>query len=945
MQTFQKTLMHRSICMELKTISINEAIKRISNIVNYNSEIIEPYKNIYGNYTYLCSNYPDIMDGIGKKLLKSRTLDGTFETKQNKSLKEYSLYSIAKYKYELKIFNEQYVDLHEAIRIMGYTKKLYSGSFLKRFQSLYEKNLLDLIALTHEINNKQKYFVDREQLTTFLETHINFIDAAKSLNVELVTLRQYWLPKYSKEQILFNQTEPQLCYLKKKDWEIFIREKHKTNMFTATHFCKVLDLSPDSLKKVLKEYKITGEKFNFNIESSTYYSEDNLTKLKELQKRLLMEYESSYYSIQEVLELLGIAATTFYNHYRNKIKVVSAPPIIFVSYGRLKLRNTRSTNLYLKSDIDLLKTEKDYQRTYESILYQLQDTPLNIYNKLIEFASIKFESTSIETSKYWFTYVRKKLQSTKASDNTVRKDIYMLFKSTELLTQITKQKEIFNFTTNELLLSIFNKVITKEVRTEMYKFLNSVYDSRVRNQLNIKYENKYPNPYKSNSKVEKEIYTVDEYLKLFDYINDLNLHLDNAINEALIQINDQNQVSNNYDSIWLYTILHLNNTWRHYDVTLLPRISLENTRLSSFEPLEALNWLKTNRLNNAEMTLLVNRCKAIPFVHSKTKKRRYFFCSTDLKEAFTHALVICELRTQILMPLSKVIIELDNPKRIVKTTKMNSFLSNFQSDIMFKSKKMNRTVISMIYSIIKKQTNRNPLEITKYIRSHSSVETTNIYIDIPQEQMDFLTQQLFDLGNFGFIYDTLSQILLGPQEDREGRTEAALSVKNLLGDVYQIENLIGYLYHVANDRNSILDLLNKQTHSDNLDLMNNLKLGQHPAKEEGYQCMFTICQIPQASCSKCPFVVFNFYNLTQISTELTRFLESYEEQFNSTLYEGEKIRLSNILYSYLLIVKQAIDKFGEENLSMFFDGGIPALKSNLSKLPSTKNLVTIPMIK
>ena len=47
--------------------------------------------------------------------------------------------------------------------------------------------------------------------------------------------------------------------------------------------------------------------------------------------------------------------------------------------------------------------------------------------------------------------------------------------------------------------------------------------------------------------------------------------------------------------------------------------------------------------------------------------------------------------------------------------------------------------------------------------------------------MDFITNQIFDLGHFGYAYDALSELILQePIDNREERTQTSLALKEVL---------------------------------------------------------------------------------------------------------------------------------------------------------------------
>ncbi|MGM0835879.1 MAG: hypothetical protein ACQEV7_06955 [Bacillota bacterium] len=921
----------------------------VSYYINQNTYThIENYKDIFGYYESLKENYKVVMNNIGRKLSTTLINNNLITYKISGNKKLLSLYSIARYQLHKELLSQYFIEIKDALKLMGYTSNLTTFSHIHRFKYLHQNNYLQLIILDHPID-KQKYFINRDELKMFLEENINLVQAAEIFKIDINTLRQYWLNKYKKPIIVFHQSDPLFCYVNKKEWNKFSKEKFKEGVLSRSNSANFLGITIDNFNKVVSEYKLKPEKFNSNIESASYFKQVDLERLKAKQESMLKEIIEKYYTSQQAIKILGISESTFSNKiYTSRIKTKLPPPLVCTSSENINLRRSGKFKLYDIEDIYKIKLELDAKRMYEDVLYKLNDTPINIFKKIIEVTQTSFPLIAAETKHYWFNYVNNKLTKSKASDTTSRKEIQLLLSTTQLLTKVTQQKELFQFTSKEITFSIFNSEVSIMVKQEIYKFLNKLAESKSNIIISYKFSS-LPNPYKLKKelKSEKNIYTINEYISLIDFINNLSLHKKNAIEDVYQQLEKQKSIKNNksrqYDSVWLYVLLHLNNAWRHSDVTLFPRISLKDTRLNSMDPLAAIKWLITNNLNSKEIESIVNQAKAFTLIHSKTKKKRYFFCSDELKSTFAHASVICELRTNLTKPLSNTIIDLDNRKRTLKERQEKYFFNNFHTGFVFKSKQMNRTVISYIYSVIKKITNRNPLEITKFIRSHSNEETTNYYIDIPQNQMDFITKQLFDLGHFGYAYDTLTQLLTGEiPEDRSKRTNTALLMRETFGEVYQIESTANYLNRISQDKEFVKKYLMNLDHTQRENLTISIKLGQTPSKKDGYQCILRKCHYPERDCGKCHFSVPSFYCLSEISTELDAFLDLYQKRFAETSKKGEKIFLANKLYSYLYLIKQAISKYGAESVSFFFPGGLSALKKRLSDVESTKHLITVP---
>lgn len=714
-----------------------------------------------------------------------------------------------------------------------------------------------------------------------------------------------------------------------------------TSYVVKEQVAKKLGITADNVEKVAKEYNI--EKIKETGSVYTYFKKEDVLFLIDKQNELWEQVRNDYLTTEETIKILSIAHKTLgQKGFKEHIHSIFVPPLLCIIRDGLHFRQGR-TLIYLKKDVLSFNEKRNREKNIENIIHQSEAPIYDVLLTALQEADIDFNDNGKETEQYWFTYVKRKSSKSNASRATTKKEIRMLFNTTILLTEMTNLKEIFTYTERELNLAIFNSNVNKTVQTEMYKFLRQVSETREIAGVSTSYNfKKLNNVYKKPNRVqnEKTIYSIEEYISLIDYTKDIVQHKKRAIEDIQLQIKKEKH--SHRDSSWLYVLLHLNNAWRHYDVASFPRINLQQTQIGKMETLDALEWIEKNSLSEQDIITIINQVRAMSFVHSKTKKKRHFFCSQELMAAFAHAAVLCELRCQISQPLSHTLIDFNNRTKTFKEVLKKAFFEGYDNNFIFKSKQMNRTLISYVYSVIKKTTNRNPLEITKFIRSHSNEETTNIYIDIPQEQLDFITNQIFDLGHFGYAYDALSELILQePIDNREERTQTSLALKEVFGNVYHIEQVARYLNRLSEEQQIVYKVIQGLSLEERKEIYNSIKLGQQPAKKEYFQCIYQTCKFPNRDCEKCQFAVPNFYALSQLEEEFKMNFNEFKEKFDSTTKQGEKIRLSNLLYNYLYLIESAVKKFGKDEVSSFFKNGLEEFKKDLHSIPNLKEYVTI----
>lgn len=925
--------------MILTKISLEDALVKVNSELLYKKSL---YEGDYKTISAIKKNHPELLQFFGENFFYKKGEEEIITTKKDNGKTLFSLSSIYKYNYYYSLFKEHYFTLPEAMISLNYKKKCNSPySHIKRFIYMKENGFMDVILLDHKLDFNE-YYVSKEEVKRFKDDYISYAEAANEAGISIATIK-YWMKDFKKPIVSLHLKDVNFYYILRTDWLNFYIERRKSNYLSMESASQELQITPRNLIKAATEYNITY--IQKRQLSGKYFKKSDIEFLKKTQEELLKNTIDNFYTSKQVRKKLNIGLSTLSNsRYKEKLNSFIVPPLISITIRDNSLSSKEK--IFLKKDVDTFIKEKDKIIGINNILSTIDTNPFNVVMTSLKESNLSFSEKAKLTENYWKNHLKKKAGSTKASSNSRQKEIRVNFNTSKLLINLTSSKEIFMFSTKELIMAIFNSNTPISVKTEAYKFLRKVAKSRKNHLEEVCFDiDSIPNVYlnKSNKKYDKSIYSINQFIALIDYVKFVEKHKPKAIESIQLSINKQSHYS--YDSSWLYVLLHLNNAWRHTDVTMFPRINLERTNLGNLDSEEALNWLKQNQLNIKEINEIVNQVSAIKLTHSKTKKRRYFFCSNELKSAFAHSVALCELRCRILTPFADSIINFNNRGRIFKNIYKKRFFAEFDVDFNFKSKQMNRTLISYIYSVITKMTNRNPLEVTKYIRSHTSIETTNIYIDIPQEQLDFITNQLFNLGHFGYAYDALSDLLLDNSiSDREEKTKYSLMIKKVFGDVHQIEHLANYLKRLLEDQNSVKKVLKGYSNKEIHQLSNLIKLGQQPAKKEGFQCIYNNCPYPSRDCQKCPFAISHFYALSQLSEDFDTILNEFKNKFPNTQKQGEKVRLANNLYSYLHLISLAKKQFGEDAISSFFNQGLDEIKKELATMPSQKHLVTIPYL-
>jgi hypothetical protein len=751
----------------------------------------------------------------------------------------------------------------------------------------------------------------------FLKTHVIISKKSFEDYISVITNQQHLIEKIRiKNEKKVKKVKKEIK-LSEKDK---LREKLKMNYFTFKETKELLNLSKEILNRLMQEEGIPPTLLGNN----KYYEKEIIMSLVKKQKMLYEKF------IKEYIYLKDVWALKISTHVAMNFSQINIPTII----RKEKFKNMKI--VYPLIEVDEYLAKKNRLELQKKFLNESPE-PFSAFSKLIKEFKVEFTENSQITKKYWISYVQQTLNKTKGNKQSVNKRIVRFVNITQLLVDITKTKELFSNSSNELNLLIFNENIYQGYRIDLFTFLNSINNLLPYSIIDISKINN-PNEEKRAKETSnaKDVYTPTEFIDLLNYVIKVDFHKLRAIKDIYNLINKRN-IYKKYDSTWLYILLHMNNGWRSSDFTSkIPRIEIPSyiKELKDFEEL---------KLNLEDAKNIVNQLisKLQSTIHSKNQKSAHFFCSDEILYPLANAIILCELRTRLINPTSSFLIDFMNERNDMNKGANDYFFNNFDDGFKFGSLKMNRTFIGLMTDVIKKKTNRNPLEITKFIRNHSDMDTTNTYINIPQEHLDFITRQLFDTGYFGYTYDLFSTLLNNNKLEHIQKNEQNTLIKNIFGDIYKIENLASYLNLIEKGQHDVSAYLNELSIEELQEKLNLLNLGQLPAKEAYYQCIFGSCIFLERECNKCPFAVPHLYVLTTLGERMVKRVYEYQEIINNCDFPGEKTWIANLLIKDLLLLKEAKQKFGEDILSVFLNIDYEELKALLNNLTDPYNFMTI----
>ncbi|MFD1036926.1 hypothetical protein ACFQ3N_00590 [Virgibacillus byunsanensis] len=859
---------------------------------------------------------------LGKKMIDNLVDEGHLEVFRNQKgylsiekdkLQEYL--SLEKY------ILENYISYKEVLIRFGYSSNSTEYRSIKRcIAKLKEYGLVETIIFKREEYCKQDHidwFLSQFVLTkTAAEilgvTNNTLWKIIRDKNVEFVDLGP---KKYVNREQLITARKP-VTVVKAKH-NASSKKVSLEGFYNTKEVMEILGCSKRLWGNIRKEEAVT----TIRQGGINYYSKKDIEKLKHLQQK----YQDNYYNQTEIQKKFQL------EYYRIiQIKRIPTPALARPLFKR-------SEFLYSQKDVH----EKIKQINTEKQFYTIEhSSPVDTFNYKINILNISFSQNSIHTKKYWLQYIYGVLNSRRCSEASMQKIIHTLVKCTGHMAELTKNKEIYSVTSNDINL-LFNRIPLTDQKY-LYFFLKELNERfKAENIRSFKFS-RIINPFevKPDTLYEKTVYTFKEYKELYGFVNDVQYHKSLAIKDVRKYIKGENSIY--YASSWLYVLIHLNNAWRHGDVIEFPRIDLTDTSIKSLE------WLEENDLTFEDAKKVINQVIRTDLKISKTQASNHFFCSDDLTIAVATASVICEFRARSTGLDNTKLIYLGNKNNqfYPRTTAYKAFFNDFKQSFKFESRKMNRSIITYLYILLSKHRKGGAaLELAQRLRGHKDFETTNLYIQIPQEELDFITHQLFSRGYFGYIPNLFADILFEEEISRDFRTDQITSIKERFGSIYKIEATSGFLNAIQSERQSIVDIIRSMSIQEASEYMHKIFTEQLPSKEENFQCLVSeqgcIMKGKGISCMNCPLSIPNFYALSTVTNSIQTRMKEFQKSVRENTLQAERTRKANLLYMELNLLAEAIETFGHDEVYKFFDGERGQFIELMNQIESLQEVVTI----
>lgn len=667
------------------------------------------------------------------------------------------------------------------------------------------------------------------------------------------------------------------------------------------------------------------------------FNKEQVHELHSEQAKLIEKYNNNYYTAKQIQAKYSDAFAQYIKGSENKVRIKVTkvdPPLLLISYFGVQM------NLYEKNEIDELW--KDYKLYLDLNSMSIEDPFADFVYKVEQVLNIKFTKSQQNTKILWYQYVEKFLLRTRMSDKTrIIFQTNQFARCTEIIFA-TFNKEIYSYSGQEINNNFLNDIlnIRRSYQRDFYNFLKQILETFAMEGLPLPYnvdELNNPRKFKRIKEVATDIYSIEEYHELYKYTNRVDFHKEKAIQDVIDLLQTWNYIKyKHYDSCWLYILVQLTNNWRHSTIiTQIPRIDLSTTSI------ESLEWLKKNDPSMEDANNIIYQIGRYVTKINKTdiSAEGIFTIGEPLKIAFATAISICEFRRSATLDTSSTLIALSG--HLVKMYNPHKeFFIDFITDFKFENRKMNRTLSTLIWSVLRHM--GKGLKESQASRSHLQDQTTiNHYIKLSDEQVKILVDELFERNQFGFVTQSLTNILFGLETNRSIETERMLEVNKHFGDVLKIEATAGLINRIAAERNHVLEYLKEFDLEGLRDLFYQSLTGSLPSKQRSHQCIYAECKYEneygeRPPCDTCAASIINVYALENIMDNYIFMMEKISKEFDSATI-GEKQKLANHFFLLHNVVDQARSKFGREVVNGFVEGKTERIMS-LGRNLSTKRL-------
>ncbi len=396
------------------------------------------------------------------------------------------------------------------------------------------------------------------------------------------------------------------------------------------------------------------------------------------------------------------------------------------------------------------------------------------------------------------------------------------------------------------------------------------------------------------------IYSLDQFTQYIQFTKDIKINVPRAIKSY------KNCLS------WLFILLHITNAWRKEDYYKIPNIQIEEIGVTS------LAWFANNSLTTAQSIKIILQIRRHrnQLVAGKNNAFLHFFCNEDMLVPMASALVIAELHRRA---RRNETIFTNHP-----TYDNLSDFTAFGKLPVFGSRKMNKTL--MTYITKESDFIGIGLILAQIMRSHTNPNSAQVYVRAMHKDgpANTATIMLFNRGHFGWLYDSLLNIIAGCNpvllgiESKNDRTQAIQAI-SATHTPLQIELITEFIQQQNIRRKSLITELMTISREELKMKLIAIYNGHMPAKTLDAQCLiYPDCPNPVvSSCIYCKYVIPRQFLLANASDETIKTLQRFTRI--NIFQTMERMKNTILFLKCMDIINQGLDYFPEDYVASMVD--------------------------
>ena len=245
----------------------------------------------------------------------------------------------------------------------------------------------------------------------------------------------------------------------------------------------------------------------------------------------------------------------------------------------------------------------------------------------------------------------------------------------------------------------------------------------------------------------------------------------------------------------------------------------------------------------------------------------------------------------------------------------------------FLSMKANRTLLSMFNETAGDIDGLSGKagSLTSYMRSHKTSKMgnsniTKVYLHSTYNEKESVSmgKQSIDRGFFGWLYDRLLDLADNKRGTFKENTELIVQIKETL-PAWKAESISGALYGIVKEREMLLNEIYSWREDEIKEKTELLFSGKLMSRTDDVSCLVNgRCPYPtEDKCILCRYSIPTTFSLTMAGDELKRLLSELERTNEEDVID--RISLTYQIGKLVIILKEAIDRFGYEYIETYID--------------------------